>query len=181
MGTAKFDMRVLNRYFSPQAADDLNLFLEKMPQNAGKSALIAGGIAWAIAAVLGLNMFMQTKQITELRAELQKAESIKPLVPIIKGNPVSEGDLKTWVDEAKISYPGLEVNNNANTVTIQSRDTSSYSQFRESIGHVLNGGQNWKATVESFCLGRECEQAPLQATLKLDVLTIDKPVAETPK
>ncbi len=155
--------------------EDLNAFLEKVPGHAGKTALIAGGVAWGVAAILALNMFMQSKSLTELRAELQKAEAIKPLVPILKANPVDGNALKAWVDEAKNAYPGLEINSNGNTVTIQSRDTGAYAQFRESIGHVMNGGMNWKATVDGFCLGRECEQTPLQATLKIDVLTIDKP------
>lgn len=175
MSIKNFDMRVINRYLSSQASDDLNRFLEQMPTNVGKTALIAGGVAWAISAVLGLNMFMQSKQLTELRGQLETAEAVKPLVPIIKANPVDAAELKAWTEEAQKAYPGLTISANANTVSIMSKDTAAYAQFRESIGHVLNGGQNWKASVESFCLGRECQQNALEAILKMEKLTIDKP------
>ncbi len=177
MANKSFDMRVINRYMSPQSMEDLNAFMEKMPGNAGKTALIAGGIVWAIAAVLGLNMFMQSKQLVELRAELQKAEALKPVVPTVTGKPADATALGAWVTEAKQAYTGLDVSANGNTVTIQSRETGAYAQFRESISHVMNGGPNWKANIDTFCLGRECDQYPLRAILKIDVLSIDKPAS----
>ena len=74
-----YDWRSLKKYTSPHAADDLNAFLEKLPQNAGQTMLIIAGIAWGAAGVVGLYTTVQLQKLTELRAELQEAEAIKRL------------------------------------------------------------------------------------------------------
>lgn len=175
MASKSFDFRALNRYLNPQASDDLNRFLEKLPQHAGNTALIAAGIAWAAAASLGLFSMMQTKQLTELRGQLQATEALKPVVPTITMTPVSPEEIKPFIDLIKTVYIDMQINNNGNIITIQSKDTSQFSQFREAIGHVVNGGTNWKVNVDSFCVGRECQQNPLNAVLKVEKLKIDKP------
>jgi len=54
MDFKSFDMNSMQKYFSPKATEDLNVFLEKLPQNAGKTILIAAAIAWGMAATTGL-------------------------------------------------------------------------------------------------------------------------------
>lgn len=178
MTSKSFDFRALNRYLNPQASDDLNRFLEKLPQHAGNTALIAAGIAWAAAAALGLFAMMQTKQLTELRGQLEATEALKPVVPTLSMNPVSPEEIKPFVDAIKVIYSGLTINANNNIITIQSKDTSQFSQFREAIGHTVNGGANWKINVDSFCVGRECKQNPLDAVLKVTKMRIDAPAAQ---
>jgi len=173
-----FDFRSLNRYLNPQASDDLNRFLEKLPQNAGKTALIAAGIAWASAAALGLFAMMQTKELTELRGKLEASEALQPVVPTITMNPVSAEELKTFTEALKTVYGDMQINTSGNIVNIQSKDTSQFSQFREAMGHVVNGGIGWRVKVESFCVGRECKMNPLNAALKVEKMQIDKPATE---
>jgi hypothetical protein len=60
-------------------------------------------------------------------------------------------------------------------LTLQSKDTATYTEFREALGHVVNGGNGWKVGVESFCVGRECPQNALDAAIKVEKLKIDKP------
>lgn len=175
MASKGFDFRALSRYLNPQASDDLNRFLEKLPQNAGNSALIAAGIAWAAAAALGLFAMMQTKQLTELRGQLQATEALQPVVPTIAMNPVNPEEIKTFVDGVKVIYTDLQINNNGSIITVQSRDTSQFPQWREAIGHVINGGINWKINVDAFCVGRECQQNPLNAVLRVSKMNIDRP------
>lgn len=178
MASKSFDFRALNRYLNPQASDDLNRFLEKLPQHAGNTALIAAGIAWAAAAALGLFAMMQTKQLTELRGQLEATEALKPVVPTLSMNPVAPEEIKPFGEAMKAIYTGLTINANGNVITIQSKDTSQFSQFREAIGHAVNGGANWKINVDSFCVGRECAQNPLNAVLKVTKMRIDLPAKE---
>lgn len=179
MASKSFDFRGLSRYLNPQASDDLNRFLEKLPQHAGNTVLIAAGIAWAAAAALGLFSMMQTKQLTELRGKLQATEALKPIVPVVTMRPVPDALIKTFVEAIKPIYTDLQITNNTNTVTIQSKDTSQFSQFREAIGHTVNGGTGWKVRIESFCVGRECQQNPLNAVLKVEQMDIQKPSTGT--
>lgn len=178
MASKAFDLRSLNRYLNPKASDDLNRFLERLPQHAGNTALIAGGIAWAAVAALGLFAMMQSQQLTELRGKLQSTEALKPVVPVISMKPVMDAELKPFIENLKTIYPGLTINTTGNTITVQSKDTAQFSQFREAIGHAINGGSGWKIRIESFCVGRECAQNPLDAVLKVEKMGIDTPATE---
>lgn len=175
MSSASFDWKSLQKFFSPQAADDLSRFMDALPERTGKGALIAAGIAWGAAAALGLFTVMQTKQLTEMRAELQTSKALKPLVPVISLQPVTKEDLTPLVDEFKTIYPGLSMNANGNNITIRSKETASFNQFREALGHVVNGGKGWKVDIDSLCVGRECKQGGLDASVKIQKLKIDKP------
>lgn len=177
MASSSFDFRSLKKYLNPRATDDLNRFLEKVPQHAGHGVLVAAGIAWGMAAAFGLFTMMQAKQLTELREKLQASEALKPIVPTITRVAVSKEELKAMVDALKAVYPRMTINENGGKVTLQSRDTAAYTEFREALGHVANGGNGWKIGVENFCVGRECQQNALDAGLKVEKLKIDKPVS----
>jgi hypothetical protein len=176
LASSSFDFRSLKKYLNPRATDDLNRFLENVPQHAGHGVLIAAGIAWGMAAAFGLFTMMQAKQLTELREKLQASEALKPVVPTITRVAVSKEELKAMIDALKAVYPRMTINENGGKVTLQSRDTASYTEFREALGHVVNGGNGWKIGVENFCVGRECQQNALDAGLKVEKLKIDKPV-----
>ena len=175
MATGSFDWKSLQKLMNPQAADDFSRFLEVVPQHAGKGALIAGGVAWGFAAALGLFTMMQMKDLTEMRAKLQEAEALKPIVPTLTMTPVDGGELKALVEELKKVYPDLNVNASGSKITVQSKKTSDYFIFREALGHITNGGKGWRTAVESLCVGRECKQNALDASVKVEKLKIDKP------
>lgn len=176
MPSSSFDFRSLNRFFTSQASDDLNRFLEKLPQNAGNAVLIAAGIAWTSAAAFGLFAMMQTQKLTELKGELQSTEALQPIVPTLTMVDVTKDELTTFANSLRGVYSGLQVTAGSNTLTIQSKDTSSFAQFREVLGQVANGGTGWKVSIDNFCVGRECSQNALDAKLKIQKMKIDKPV-----
>lgn len=170
-----FDWRSLKKYANPKVADDINAFLEKMPQNAGKTMLVIVGVAWATAGAVGLFTVMQLQEITKLRAELQSAEALKPIVPVITDIPVSGKDVESFVEKMKDVYEGIEIRANGASIVLTGTDTSSFAQFREAIGHVQNGGSGWRVSIDRLCVGRECDKQPLGASLKINKVSVEKP------
>ncbi len=170
-----FDWRSLKKYTSPQAADDLNAFLEKMPQNAGHTMLIIAGIAWAAAGAIGLYTTVQIQKLTEMRIELEEAQALSPIVPVITNVPVNKDEVKAFVDKTQEVYADLSIKDNGSSIVVTGDDTNVFGQFREAIGHVQNGGSGWRVNVETLCVGRECERKPLAATLKINKVSVDKP------
>lgn len=165
----------MKKYLNPQASDDFNRFLEKIPQNVGQKALIAAGISWGVVIALGLFAVMQMQILTDLRSQLLASEAVKPVVPVMTTQAVTPDELKPLLDDFKTIYPDLQVNVNGGNVNVQSHDTSQYPEFREILGHLSNGGVGWKVSVQTMCVGRECKQNSLGANLKIERLKIDKP------
>lgn len=175
MDLKSFDMRSLQRYLQPQAMGDLNTFLERLPQHAGNQVLIAGGIAWAVACSLGLYTFIQTNKMIALRTELKNVTALQPTVPRITDVAVSTDDVTKFAKELADIYRGLAIKSTGSTIQISGTDTSRFAEFREAIGHVQNGGQGWRVSIESLCVGRECAREKLSAQLKINRVNVDKP------
>jgi len=177
LSSKSFDWKSLQKFLDPEAANDFSRFMDKMPGHAGKGALIAAGIAWATVAALGLFTVMQAKEMTELKASLETTEAIKPLVPTITLAPVAASELTKVATAFKTLYPNLTVTANGGVLSVKSKQTADFAQFREAIGQVINSGKDWKVTVDSLCVGRECKDSGLSATLKIQKLKIDKPTS----
>lgn len=173
MDLKSFDWRSLQKYLQPQATNDLNAFLEKLPQTAGNQVLIAGGIAWAVAGALGLYTFVQTTQMVELRAKLKDMQALQPIVPKITDVPVSPKEVEVFAKELAAVYRGLTIKSTGSSVQITATDTSRFAEFREAIGHVQNGGSGWRVTVEKLCVGRECDREKLAALLKINKVSVN--------
>jgi hypothetical protein len=173
-----FDMASLKRFqrlFGVNAVRDLNAFLENLPQTAGQNVLIAGGIAWMLAASLGLYAAVQTQALTEQRAKLQEVQSLKPSVPTIRDVPVKKEEVTAFANVLKQSYPRLTIKQQGASIQISAGSTTAFGTFREAIGHVQNGGEGWRVNTERLCVGRECNQNQLGALLKINKVTVDKP------
>lgn len=177
MPSKSFDWKSLQKFLDPEAANDFSRFMDKMPGHAGKGALIAAGIAWATVAAFGLFTVMQAKEITELKASLETTETIKPLVPKITLAPVPAPELTKAATAFKSLYPSLTISANGATLSVKSKQTADFAQFREAIGQVINSGKDWKVTVDTICVGRECKDSGLSASLKIQKLKIDKPAS----
>ncbi len=177
-GLNKLDWRALQRYLSPQAADDLNRFLEKMPNNVGNAVLIAAGISWISAGALGLFTTVKVEELTEKRIELAETEALKPMVPELKNRPVSKAAIEKFVKKIEGQYDGLTFSINGNTVTIVGSEPKDFWQFREAMGHMQNGGQGWRVNLENMCVGRECDKDKLRATIKINEVKVEMPVIE---
>ena len=176
MKFGSFDIKKYERYFSSQSTKDLNVFLEKLPQNAGQTALIAAGIAWAMAAAAGLYTAVQTQTLTELRAELKATQALKPAVPHIKNIPIDKKAVEDFVASASKSYRGIDIRANGSTIIIGARSTSNFAEFREAIGHVQNGGAGWRVSLEKLCVGREFDkQYKLAVSLKVNKVSVENP------
>lgn len=173
MDLKSFDWRSLQKYLQPQATNDLNAFLEKLPQTAGNQVLIAGGIAWAVAGALGLYTFVQTTQMVELRAKLKDMKALQPIVPKITDVPVSPKEVEVFAKELAEIYRGLTIKSTGSSIQITANDTSRFAEFREAIGHVQNGGSGWRVTVEKLCVGRECDREKLAALLKINKVSVN--------
>lgn len=172
----KFDFRSLQKLTDPKAAGDLNAFLEKLPQNAGQTVLVAAGIAWAMAGALGLYSSIQARQLTELRAELKEAEALTPIVPKIKDVPIPTAEIETFIKKVEPSYPGLKFQVKGSAIIITSTQTSNFAKFREAIGHMQNGGSGWRVALDKMCVGRECGNADkLAVSLNVNKVSVENP------
>lgn len=170
-----FDWRSLQKYTSPQAADDLNHFLEKLPHNTGQTMLIIAAVIWGVAGMTGLYATVQIQQLTELRSELEEMNALKPSVPQIRDVAVNANDVKTFIENTKGTYRGLDIKASGATVLMTSTTTGAFGQFREAVGHVQNGGSGWRVNIDRLCVGRECEKYPLAASLKINKVSVKKP------
>lgn len=177
MPSSSFDFRSLNRFFTSQASDDLNRFLEKMPQNAGNAVLIAAGI---MGIGCGLRSVCDDADQTTYRTQSRTADH--------RGSSADRSDshdgryfeeeFDALVTSLKAVYTGMTVTATGSMLTIQSRDTAQFPQFRELLGQVANGGLGWMG-IDSFCVGRECAQNSSKRNSKFRRCPVEKPVAAT--
>lgn len=171
------DWRVINRYTNSQATSDFNKFLEKMPQHTGNSILIAAGVAWAMAASLGLFTSIQMQQLTALKAKMVEAEALLPIVPDVKENPVDTNELEQFAEQSRKYYTGLDIKVDTNKITVSAGSVDSFALFREFLAHINNGGPGWKTSLESMCIGKACTGNQLFAVIKVNKITVDKPAS----
>ncbi len=177
MDFKSFDFRSLQKYMNPNAANDLNDFLEKLPQTAGQTALIAAGIAWIGAAALGLYTAVQVQNMIELRAELKETQALKPLVPTLTDVPVRKQEVDAFTVALTAAYPNLDIKQQGASIQISAKSTSMFGVWREAIGHVQNGGSGWRVSVDKLCVGRECSSNQLGVLLKINKVSVNKPNA----
>lgn len=176
-----FDVNALKKIMDPKSSGDLNAFLEKLPQNAGQTVLIAAGIAWAMAGALGLYASIQARQLTEVRAELKEAEALTPIVPKISDVPISAAEVETFIKKVEPSYDGLRFQVSGSSIIITSGQTSNFAKFREAIGHMQNGGSGWRVTLDKMCVGRECgNNDKLAVSLKVNKVSVENPTPAQP-
>jgi len=171
-----FDWRSLKRYLEPKAMGDLNIFLENLPQNAGQGVLIAAAIAWAMAGALGIYTTMQTKEMTQMRAKFKETSAMTPSVPKISDVSVPKEEIEAFLEKSKDVYPNLSMSENGGGIVITAPSTANFTEFREALGHVQNGGQGWRVVLEKFCVGRECsDQFKLGASVKINKVSVENP------
>lgn len=165
----------LKKLTSSQSSHDLNVFLERLPQTAGHTVLVAAGIAWAAAAAIGLFTTVQIQGMTELRANLKEAEALLPIVPIIRDVSVNPTEVTAFTDDLTKIYPDLIIKSVGSSIQISAKTTANFGQFREAVSHVQNGGSGWRVSVDRLCVGRECPTDKLAVLLKINRVSVDKP------
>lgn len=176
MDLKSLNLSAFKKLTDPKLAGDLNTYLENLPEKAGHTILIAAGIAWAVAAAAGLFTTIKLQQMTELRNTAKEASALVPVVPKISDSPISPDEVKRFAENASKAYKGLSISTNGSTLIITSNNTANYAQFREAIGHVQNGGNGWRVSLQKFCVGRECDrQFKLAASLSVNKVSVEKP------
>lgn len=176
MDFKSFDFKKLEKYFGKHSADDFNRFLEKLPHHAGHNVLIAAGIVWALAAGIGLYASIQAQEMITVRAELKETRALKPAVPKIKNVAISKQEVEAFAKKAQESYRGLNIRTKGSTIIITSASTRNFTEFREAVGHIQNGGDGWRVTLEKLCVGRECDKSTkLAITLNVNRVSVEKP------
>lgn len=174
MDFKSFDTTMLKKLMDPKSSGDLNAFLEKLPQHTGQTVLIAAGIAWAMAAASGLYASVEAKSLTELREKLKETQALQPMVPKILDVPIEQAEVQAFADQLKQTYRGLDISASGSTILIMAQTTARFTEFREAVGHVQNGGSGWRVTMEKLCVGRECQQQKLAAALKINKVSVEK-------
>lgn len=171
----KLDSVTLKRYLSPHAYKDLDTFVEQLPMRAGHGIIIAGVAAWLAAGLAITYVTMQANHVMALRADILKAEALKPSVPVINRAPVALTEIEAFTKKLASLYPQISVSYNGNKINLRGPLTDKYGAFREAAGHAFNGGKGWRMSVDSMCVGRECEGAQLDGTFSVYRLQVDKP------
>lgn len=175
MDFKNFDIKKFEKYFSKKSSDDLNRFLENLPEKAGMNILIAAGVIWALAAGLGLYTSIQAQELTIMREKLRETAALTPAVPKIQNKGIGKDEVEEFVKGAKNSYRGLDIKANGSTIVITGTRTAGFTEFREALGHVQNGGDGWRVSLEKLCVGRECHRShKLAASLKVNRVTVEK-------
>lgn len=171
-----FQLGQIQRFLSPNAYKDLDAFLEKLPSRAGHGLVIAGGIAWAVAGFAVLYAVMQANHVMGLRADILKAEALKPTVPIISRRPVEAAQVAQFTEKLNEFYPQLNLRAQGSAIDIRATRTDMYGAFREAVGHLFNGGQGWRVEVDSLCVGRECPfNTGVQGVFTINRMRVEKP------
>lgn len=176
MDLKSLDVSMFKKLTDPKLAGDLNTYLENLPEKAGHTILIAAGIAWAVAAAAGLFATIKVQQLTEFRNTVREAKALVPIVPKISDAGIAADEVKKFAETASNAYKDLTFTPNGSTLLITAKSTSSYAQFREAIGHVQNGGNGWRVSLQKFCVGRECDrQFGLAASLSINKVSVERP------
>jgi len=176
---SKFDFSAIsasiNKMVSPQGMGDLNRFIEQMPLRAGYGVLIAGGIVWLMAGIAVVYATTVAKDVADIRAELVKSEALKPVVAQLVKEPVSKSDIENFVAKVNPLYKEVNIeSDNRSGIKITSSSGRYFGAFREAINHAYNGGQRWRLSLESLCVGRECQGGFLMGTFKVNTLKVQR-------
>jgi hypothetical protein len=174
----KINAETIKRLMSPNAYKNLDVFLEQMPLRAGYAGLIAGVACLLLACVSVMYVVVQAGKLMHLRADILKAEALKPTVPVIAKSPVADEDIAAFIKKMTEFYPQLRFTAPADgNIEIRAKTTDKYGAFREAVGHVFNGGKGWRIDIKSMCVGRECKNNndAVYGAFKIHRLRVDKP------
>lgn len=175
---SKFDFNAINakinKYLSPQGINDFNLFLEQMPMRAGYGILIASGVVWLMAGIAVVYATTIAKDVASIRAELIKSEALKPVVPTIISTPVAASEVGGFVKKIAPLYKDVSLTHSGSAIIISSGSGRYFGAFRETINHAYNGGQGWRLSLESLCVGRECKGNFLSGQFGVNKLKVQR-------
>ena len=91
---------IIKQLTGPNSTQDMMTFFEGLPSKAGKTLLVAGGVAWMVAGVAILYGSIQSDQIAQMRIDLAQTEALTPPVPTVKNINVDQGQIEYFVARA---------------------------------------------------------------------------------
>ena len=98
---------------------------------------------------------------------------------IERGSFIDTNEVKAFVDKTKDAYKGLNFQVDGSTIIITADNTNKFSQFREAISHMQNGGSGWRVKMDKLCLGRECDtNHKLAVALKVNKVSVENPATK---
>lgn len=171
------DVAKLNALFSPAGMRKVNAFLEQLPTRLGLNILILAAVVWGGVALLVFYTSLQAKALTELKAELTKADAMKPSVPELASVPVTKEEIEKYVKVAQAQFGGLTISSDAGVINVTAPNTALYGRFREMVLQSFNAGKNWRVNVKTLCVGRECidKGGGLQGTFTVNRFSVTPP------
>lgn len=167
---------VVQKYTSPHAIKDFDLFLDALPVRVGYNALIATGLVWALGAAAIWFTSKETEKVSQLHTSLMEVEALRPPVPVLQYVPVSADTLQPLAKKIMETYKGINLSaTTAGAVTVSASDTDYFPQFLAAISYLQRGGKNWKVQINSLCVGRDCVSSKLDAKLKVEIVRFGEP------
>lgn len=171
----KFNVNSFNKYLSAQAMGDFNRFLEELPLRTGYGVLIAGGVAWLLAGLAIVYATTVAREVADIRSDLVKSEALKPVVPKLTEIPVPEAELEKFVQRVNPLYKDVNITSSKNVISFQANSGRFFGAYREAINHAYNGGQGWRLSLQSICVGRECSKKGfLSGEFKVSRLKVER-------
>ena len=177
MNAGKIDwVGAFKKYTGPQAIKDFDDFLDMLPINAGYNALVAAGISLLVGVAAVWFASSETEKVSKLHASLMEVQALQPPIPILNYTPVNATALKALADKVAATYKGVTINTGTGgDATVSAQDTDFFPQFLAAVSYLRQGGKNWKAEIDTMCVGRDCTGAKLSVKLKLTVASVGAP------
>lgn len=164
----------IKRYLSPYTYRDINTFAQQLPEKAGQTSLLAGGLLWTIAAFALIFATVEAEKTAKIRAEILNQNAMTPQVPDIVKTAVQPILLETYAAKMEKQYPDLSITSDQSVVHISADDTKHFGKWREATSHLYNGGDGWRLSIEHLCVGRECDDQELSVKFSVNTLKIQE-------
>ena len=178
---SKFDIARIQRTFSDESMRNFNDFVENLPKRTSKNILIAAAVSWAFVGVCAVYINIMSSSVATLRADVLKADALKPLVPAITEISVPAAEMTPKLETAKKVFTGLNINVADGNVALSAEDSKLYGAFLQTSYAVMSLGEGYKVTLKELCEGAQCKDKNkpfLYASFdvkKLEVKTTESP------
>lgn len=157
---------MVKRLFSAQAVADLDRFLDRMPMNVGKVILGVAACVWLVAGASLLIVFQDMQALNKMKLEAISVEALVPKVPTIVKKPIDQTQLNEFIASVTDGYSRISFSvRRSGQVDISSPTTAGYKEFRRFVDHIHYGGRNWRADIQTLCIGRQCKGSQITAAL----------------
>ena len=152
---------------NPKQTQDLQTFLENLPQKVGTTTLAIAGAVWLVAGIAILYGTTQTDKIAALKAEYQETNALTPPIPVIQNTLVDKASIQKFAEKAAAEYEktGVKIAEVNGKIEVRGNTGRQYGVFREAVGHIQNGGTGWRVSVDELCVGRDCQTEKARAFL----------------